>query len=82
LNRASGSDKPRIRGDTVSVQDVLEYLTDGMTGNEVLKNFWSSAAGNCPTNLITNLLRSQHGLIGEFIQSATESLLILERPDA
>ena len=38
--------------------------------------------GNCPTTLITNLLRSRHELIREFIQSEPESLLVLERPEA
>jgi len=38
--------------------------------------------GNCPTHLIVHLLRAQHELIREFIQSETESLLVLERPEA
>jgi predicted nuclease of predicted toxin-antitoxin system len=38
--------------------------------------------GNCPTTLITNLLRLRHELIREFIQSEAESLLVLERPEA
>jgi predicted nuclease of predicted toxin-antitoxin system len=37
--------------------------------------------GNCPTSLITNLLRSRHELMREFIESQTESLLVLERPE-
>jgi predicted nuclease of predicted toxin-antitoxin system len=36
--------------------------------------------GNCPTTLITNLLRSRHELIRGFIQRESESLLVLERP--
>ena len=36
--------------------------------------------GNCQTSLITNLLRSRHQVIRQFIESETESLLILERP--
>lgn len=35
--------------------------------------------GNCPTNLITSLLRSRHEIIRRFIQSETESVLVLER---
>ncbi|HQB71783.1 MAG TPA: DUF5615 family PIN-like protein [Verrucomicrobiota bacterium] len=35
--------------------------------------------GNCPTSLITNLLRSRYEIIRQFIESETESLLILER---
>jgi predicted nuclease of predicted toxin-antitoxin system len=37
--------------------------------------------GNCPTGLITNILRSHHHVIRQFIQSAMESLLVLERQD-
>jgi predicted nuclease of predicted toxin-antitoxin system len=36
--------------------------------------------GNCETSLITNLLRSRYQLIRQFIESETESLLVLERP--
>ena len=36
--------------------------------------------GNCPTSLITNLLRSRYQLIEQFIESDAESLLVLERP--
>ena len=36
--------------------------------------------GNCQTSLITNLLRSRHQVIRQFIESETESLLVLERP--
>jgi predicted nuclease of predicted toxin-antitoxin system len=36
--------------------------------------------GNCPSTVITNLLRSRHALIREFIENETESLLVLERP--
>lgn len=35
--------------------------------------------GNCSTRLITDLLRSRCELIREFLQSGTESLLVLER---
>ena len=35
--------------------------------------------GNCPTQLITTLLRSRHEVIRQFIASETESLLVLER---
>ncbi len=35
--------------------------------------------GNCPTSLIINLLKSHHKIIRQFIQSDTESLLVLER---
>ena len=35
--------------------------------------------GNCPTRLILDLLRSQHALIRDFIQSEAESLFVLER---
>ena len=35
--------------------------------------------GNCPTSLITQLLRSRYEIIVEFIASETESLLVLER---
>ena len=37
--------------------------------------------GNCQTGLITNLLRSRYQVIRQFIESETESLLILERPE-
>ena len=36
--------------------------------------------GNCETGLITNLLRSRYQVIRQFIESETESLLVLERP--
>jgi predicted nuclease of predicted toxin-antitoxin system len=36
--------------------------------------------GNCETSLITNLLRSRYQVIRQFIESETESLLVLERP--
>jgi predicted nuclease of predicted toxin-antitoxin system len=35
--------------------------------------------GNCPTSLITELLRTRHEIIRTFIESDTESLLVLER---
>ena len=35
--------------------------------------------GNCETSLITNLLRSSYRVILDFIESQTESLLVLER---
>jgi predicted nuclease of predicted toxin-antitoxin system len=35
--------------------------------------------GNCPTRLITALLRSRHESIRQFIESETESLLVLEQ---
>ncbi|MBV8227053.1 MAG: DUF5615 family PIN-like protein [Verrucomicrobia bacterium] len=35
--------------------------------------------GNCQTSLITDLLRSRYDVIRQFIQSETESLLVLER---
>jgi len=35
--------------------------------------------GNCPTGLIEGLLRSRHEVIRQFIESETESLLVLER---
>ena len=37
--------------------------------------------GNCQTGLITNLLRSRYQIIRQFIESETESLLVLERPE-
>jgi predicted nuclease of predicted toxin-antitoxin system len=36
--------------------------------------------GNCETSLITNLLRSRCHVIRQFIESESESLLVLERP--
>jgi predicted nuclease of predicted toxin-antitoxin system len=36
--------------------------------------------GNCETSLITNLLRSRYQVIRQFIESETQSLLVLERP--
>jgi predicted nuclease of predicted toxin-antitoxin system len=36
--------------------------------------------GNCETILITNLLRSRYQVIRQFVESETESLLVLERP--
>lgn len=35
--------------------------------------------GNCPTSLITILLRSRHEVIRRFVESETEGLLVLER---
>ena len=35
--------------------------------------------GNCPTTLITALLRSRHDIIQQFIESEIEGLLVLER---
>ena len=35
--------------------------------------------GNCPTSLITSLLRSRYEIIRQFIQSEAESILVLER---
>ena len=35
--------------------------------------------GNCPTSLIANLLRSRYEIIRQFVESETESLLVLER---
>ena len=35
--------------------------------------------GNCPTSLIVALLRSRSDLIGQFIKSDIEGLLVLER---
>jgi predicted nuclease of predicted toxin-antitoxin system len=38
--------------------------------------------GNCETGLTTNLLRSCYQVIRQFIESETESLLVLERPQS
>jgi predicted nuclease of predicted toxin-antitoxin system len=35
--------------------------------------------GNCPTSLITSILRSRYEIIRQFIQSEAESILVLER---
>jgi predicted nuclease of predicted toxin-antitoxin system len=35
--------------------------------------------GNCPTRLITSLLRSRYEVIRQFIESEVESLLVIER---
>ena len=35
--------------------------------------------GNCPTSLITDLLKSRYDIIREFLASETESLLVFER---
>lgn len=35
--------------------------------------------GNCPTSLITTLLRSRYEIIRQFIDEDPESLLVLER---
>jgi predicted nuclease of predicted toxin-antitoxin system len=35
--------------------------------------------GNCRTDVIVDLLRSQHTLIRDFIASETESVLVLDR---
>ena len=35
--------------------------------------------GNCPTSLITSLLRSRFEIICHFIQTQNESILVLER---
>jgi predicted nuclease of predicted toxin-antitoxin system len=35
--------------------------------------------GNCGTEVIVDLLRCQHTLIRDFIESETESVLVLER---
>ena len=35
--------------------------------------------GNCGTEAVVNLLRSQHALIRDFVASETESVLVLER---
>ena len=35
--------------------------------------------GNCPTSLITELLRTRHKILRAFIASEEESLLVLER---
>jgi predicted nuclease of predicted toxin-antitoxin system len=35
--------------------------------------------GNCPTSLITSLLKSRSEIIRQFIQTETESILVLER---
>jgi predicted nuclease of predicted toxin-antitoxin system len=37
--------------------------------------------GNCQTSVITNLLRSRYHVIRHFFESATESLLVLERQE-
>ena len=37
--------------------------------------------GNPQTGLITNLLRSRYQIIRQFIESETESLLVLEQPE-
>jgi uncharacterized protein (DUF433 family) len=37
-NKQSG--RPRIRAMRMTVRDMLEYLAGGMSGEEILKDFW------------------------------------------
>jgi len=76
---ASISEWAKQRGFTVVSKDTDFYQRSIIFGHPP-KFIWLRV-GNCPTSLITNLLRSRCELIREFIQSEAESLLILERPD-
>ena len=74
------SEWAKQRGFTVVSKDTDFYQRSIIFGHPP-KFIWLRV-GNGPTSLITNLLRSRCELIREFIQSETESLLILERPEA
>ena len=74
------SEWAKQRGFTIVSKDTDFYQRSIVFGHPP-KFVWLRV-GNCPTRLITNLLRLRCELIREFIQSETESLLVLERPEA
>jgi predicted nuclease of predicted toxin-antitoxin system len=65
------------RGYTIVSKDTDFYQRAIVYGHPP-KFIWLRV-GNCPTGLITTLLRSRCDTIRQFIESETESLLVLER---
>ena len=70
----------RQRGFAIVSKDTDFYQRSIIFGHPP-KFIWLRV-GNCPTSLITNLLRSRSELIREFLGSEAESVLILERLEA
>lgn len=70
-------DWAKQHGFTVASKDTDFYQRSIVFGHPP-KFIWLRV-GNCPTGVITNLLRSRHEIIRQFIESENESLLVLER---
>ena len=68
------------RGFTIVSKDT-DFYQRSIVSEHPPKVIWLRL-GNCPTTLITTILRSRHELILDFLGSKTESLLVLERPEA
>ena len=65
------------QGFTIVAKDTDFYQRAILLGHPP-KFIWLRV-GNCPTSLIVNLLRSRCEIIRQFVDSPTESLLVLER---
>ena len=70
-------DWAKQRGFTIVAKDTDFYQRAILLGHPP-KFIWLRV-GNCPTSLIVNLSRSRVEIIRQFIESPTESLLVLER---
>jgi predicted nuclease of predicted toxin-antitoxin system len=72
------SEWAKEHGFTIVLKDTDFYQRSIVFGHP--PQFVWLRVGNCATRLILDLLRARHELIRDFIESETESLLVLERP--
>jgi predicted nuclease of predicted toxin-antitoxin system len=68
---------PKRYGFTIASKDI-DFHQRAIVFGHPPKFIWLRV-GNCQTSVITNLLRSRYHVIRQFIESETESLLVLER---
>jgi predicted nuclease of predicted toxin-antitoxin system len=76
-NDAAVADWARHHGFAIVSKDTDFYHRSVALGSPP-KFIWLRV-GNCGTEVIIDLLRSQHALIRDFIASKTESVFVLER---
>jgi predicted nuclease of predicted toxin-antitoxin system len=74
---AAVADWARHHGFAIASKDTDFYQRSVALGSPP-KFVWLRI-GNCRTDVIVDLLRSQHTLIRDFIASETESVLVLDR---
>ena len=74
---AAIADWARHHGSSIVSKDTDFYQRSVALGSPP-KFIWLRV-GNCRTEIIVDLLRSQHALIRDFLASETESVLVLDR---
>ena len=74
---AAIADWATLHGFSIVSKDTDFYQRSVVLGSPP-KFIWLRV-GNCGTETIVDLLRSQHAIIRDFIASETESVLVLER---